>query len=337
MVSFVLMGRQFAVHSYNILAQNLARSSFFPLARTSSLSATYRKELIKEKLSASMAKQAIVCLQELPAAWEEEFHLFLWENGFDMVSAMYSSGKNSMGVAIAFPRQVFELSDTKSCRLASTLPVPWRTRIDRSINKILSALQEDQQPQAADVWETAESRKNHIIAAKFKYKDDLNGKELCVGTYHMPCLFRKPPTMIIHGALSAQYIQKYAGASPYVFAGDFNVRPKSPVYQLMTTGKIDEYNPEYPPPRVNDTWSANLNSPMGSAYLSVEGAEPDFTNYPAIKAYFCCTLDYIFFSEDSLSASEVISLPHRSKSRIMPNQTQPSDHLLIGATFQCKE
>ena len=40
-----------------------------------------------------------------------------------------------------------------------------------------------------------------------------------VGTYHMPCMFDYPAVMMIHCALSAQHIQKWAKTDPYIFTG----------------------------------------------------------------------------------------------------------------------
>ena len=52
-----------------------------------------------------------------------------------------------------------------------------------------------------------------------------DSKPFVVGTYHMPCMFKVPSVMMIHCALSAQHIHKYANNDPYVLVGDFNIRP----------------------------------------------------------------------------------------------------------------
>ena len=55
------------------------------------------------------------------------------------------------------------------------------------------------------------------------YRTD--SKPFVVGTYHMPCMFKVPSVMMIHCALSAQHIHKYANNDPYLLVGDFNIKP----------------------------------------------------------------------------------------------------------------
>jgi endonuclease/exonuclease/phosphatase family metal-dependent hydrolase len=42
---------------------------------------------------------------------------------------------------------------------------------------------------------------------------------------------------------------------PYVLAGDFNIKPHSPVYSLLTQGSLPADCPEHiEPSHVGDTW-----------------------------------------------------------------------------------
>ncbi len=67
------------------------------------------------------------------------------------------------------------------------------------------------------------------------------------------------------------------------------------------------------------------------------GAEPEFTNYCISgnnKTLFKATLDYIFFR--GLTACSVLPLPSSldfADVPSLPNATEPSDHIKIGATF----
>lgn len=45
--------------------------------------------------------------------------------------------------------------------------------------------------------------------------------------------------MVTHCALSAQHIQRFAKADPCVYVGDFNIKPGSSMYQLITEGDLD--------------------------------------------------------------------------------------------------
>ena len=102
-----------------------------------------------------------------------------------------------------------------------------------------------------------------------------------LGTYHMPCAFYLPPVMMIHCALSVQHTQRLAksfgstnaavrggnnnsptepnnqksdsdntkepttpsGPDPYILVGDFNIKPGSNMYRMITEGKDD---PKFP-------------------------------------------------------------------------------------------
>ena len=58
--------------------------------------------------------------------------------------------------------------------------------------------------------------------------------------YHMPCMFREPKVMMAHCALSAQHLSKFAGGLPFVYCGDFNIKPESSMYGMMTEGRITD-------------------------------------------------------------------------------------------------
>lgn len=45
--------------------------------------------------------------------------------------------------------------------------------------------------------------------------------------------------MVTHCALSAQHISKFAKDDPFVYVGDFNIKPASSMYKLLTEGSID--------------------------------------------------------------------------------------------------
>ena len=45
--------------------------------------------------------------------------------------------------------------------------------------------------------------------------------------------------MVTHCALSAQHIQRFAKDDPFVYVGDFNIKPDSSMYQLLTQGSLD--------------------------------------------------------------------------------------------------
>jgi mRNA deadenylase 3'-5' endonuclease subunit Ccr4 len=100
---------------------------------------------------------------------------------------------------------------------------------------------------------------------------------------------------------------------------------------------------------LDDDWKPNV-KPLNSAYkiFSAKKTEPEFTNYAKIKdePTFIATLDYIFYShhEELLSVRDVKKLPNRVELEVgveeggggvpLPNKYEPSDHLLLSATFK---
>jgi mRNA deadenylase 3'-5' endonuclease subunit Ccr4 len=164
------------------------------------------------------------------------------------------------------------------------------------------------------------------------------------------------------------------GKYPYIFGGDFNFKPRSPQYILYTTGilpsKVDDPEdklvhglPAIPalPAYEGDKWSPTFlpRGPVRSAYAEVQGKEPEFTNYALTgndseqttttppKQPFKGTLDYLFvgngqkFSGSTLILKpvEVLDLTETCKnvvlnSKSLPNENEPSDHLLLATNFE---
>jgi 2',5'-phosphodiesterase len=89
-----------------------------------------------------------------------------------------------------------------------------------------------------DIWDNIMYRSNQMICTKLTSRS--LEKEIVVGNYHMPCMFDLTPVMVAHCALSAQHIARYAGGSvPYIYCGDFNIKPPSTEYKLLTEGRLD--------------------------------------------------------------------------------------------------
>ena len=88
-----------------------------------------------------------------------------------------------------------------------------------------------------------------VLCAVVLYRAD--SKPFVVGTYHMPCMFKVPSVMMIHCALSAQHIHKYANNDPYLLVGDFNIKPGTTPLLLsvsLTFFSISSYLPSLFPP-----------------------------------------------------------------------------------------
>jgi len=207
-----------------------------------------------------------------------------------------------------------------------------------------------------DAWSMAENRYNEIVTVRLR--DRSTRKAFVVGNYHMPCAYYAPMVMTIHSDLATRHVQKLAaevgngndngdcdgdgdgdgdGELPCVVAGDWNIRPGTSSYRLLTTGTMDKGDPEWPTPKHGMEWSPTCRG-MRSAYATKNGNEPDFTNYARVKEDdpFIDTLDYILLS-DEWKVNSVHPIPHRDESGgPFPNldRGEPSDHVLIAADLE---
>jgi len=144
--------------------------------------------------------------------------------------------------------------------------------------------------------------------------------------------------MTIHSELAAQHVQSLASSrsAPYILAGDWNITPDSPTYQLLTTGKLSKDDPTYPSPQHGMEWACTMKEPLRSAYAVSKHGEPNFTNYARVKEQdpFIDTLDYIFLSKD-WRVMDVKPIVHRDVANgPYPNKAEPSDHVLIAADLE---
>jgi mRNA deadenylase 3'-5' endonuclease subunit Ccr4 len=152
---------------------------------------------------------------------------------------------------------------------------------------------------------------------------------------------------------------------PTIILGDFNSKPSSPVYELLTTGALPVPSPCLHP-RLRDGSPITLPYPapscgqlgaFSSAYAMAQGTEPSFTNFRRVRRStkstaengevtetfeelppFCACLDYIFSTSPSPPAAlseikleRVAPLPISAKP--LPNDEHPSDHVGLTAYF----
>lgn len=66
---------------------------------------------------------------------------------------------------------------------------------------------------------------------------------------------------------------------PIIFCGDFNSEPISAVYEFMTRNHVPLDHPDLQQPVELFSSSIEHNLCFGSAYASVFGSEPEYTNY----------------------------------------------------------
>jgi mRNA deadenylase 3'-5' endonuclease subunit Ccr4 len=223
-------------------------------------------------------------------------------------------------------------------------------------------------PAPEDPFKVSSTRMNQMISMKLAPKGGNEKDAFVVGTYHMPCMFQLPSVMMIHCALSAQHIARYSRGLPYIFCGDYNIKPDSRMYELFSAGRILDEKCDESPLRFthpNDPWRAVLQQPLVSAYAVANRAqggtsdefndhrgEPEFTNNAVNRNNppFTETLDYIWLGNAFAAKTEATEaesddrvwklqsvLPLKRKSEVQgsyPAHGEPSDHVLLSANLE---
>jgi len=145
---------------------------------------------------------------------------------------------------------------------------------------------------------------------------------------------------------------------PMLVCGDFNSTPGSSPHGLLAVGKVDQLHPDLaidplgilrPPSKLNHQL------PLVSAYSSFARMvgvgyglehqrrrmdpatnEPLFTN---CTRDFIGTVDYIFYTADSLTVESLLELLDEEslrKDTALPSPEWSSDHIALLAEFRCK-
>ncbi len=211
--------------------------------------------------------------------------------------------------------------------------------------------------QPKKVWPLESKLRSSFNTAIFmRFRDPRGKRPICVANYHFPCKFRDEEWMTAIGVLLTEKIHRLAKNDPLVIAGDFNSKPGSTVYNLLTTGRptgsvIPSRN--YEQMQISGKNVFPLKSPpLRSAYKEASaaadrdgdekgGSEPSYTNFArrlfkGVQNDFCDTIDYIFISKD-WSVLSVRELPDKDETLSTvdsyPTLEEPSDHLLLAATL----
>jgi 2',5'-phosphodiesterase len=324
--------------SYNVLSTHLADPGYFVYCKPEYLDPEYRFQGLCSKLERETSMNSIVCLQEVSHQWAGRLHTYFASKNYHFITALYGRRFNGyMGVAVAIPLDKYDLCEVDITTIADTKirpkkPIPsfWYQWIMKCVGFFRRLFCIYTEP---SYWDQSYSRSNQMICAAVKCKE--TNQKFVVGNYHMPCAFRTPAVMTIHCSLAAQHLQRVAKGLPFVYLGDFNIKPPSNMYKLLTTGSMEPTAEEMPVNEEGDTWSVEV-EPMRSAYVCATGKEPDFTNNSRKKNDdpFVDTLDYIFISKH-WRVEGVEPQSHRSEVQgPFPMKTEFSDHTLIAAELR---
>ena len=217
-VARAVVSRAFAstharIASYNVLSDELCDPKFFNQCAAEHCAPNFRLQRVKKKLSKEIEQGAIICLQEVSRRWGAQFNTFFEQHGYAHVACLSGSKKNGyMGQTLAWRRDLYELIDNETVRLADTVPATTdtiesaaddaKTKFQSLIKKIFGI---KETPTATSPFIRALSRHNSVVVSRLK--DRQSGLQFCVANYHMPCLFgseAKLQVMTIHVALLMQ-------------------------------------------------------------------------------------------------------------------------------------
>eukprot|EP00501_MAST-03F_sp_TOSAG23-6_P001785 GSMAST32.ASY1.ANO1.1863.1 assembled CDS len=343
------------VVSWNLLSANFSNPSYFIESDPKHLLPSNRIRDIQAHLLPHLMRGSIICLQEVSQDWQGILNCFFEKYGYNFISSCYSTSQ-VMGVAIAYPQDKYSL---QKCDI-STLAKSWEA--DSSLDLVKdfkNARMRDNiflyvglKERSTQYSATSTKTKTTKTTKNRKNKSRQLNNGFGIATYHMPCAFTKPLVMLTHSSLMVNRIHELSKSqgddTPFILAGDFNFKPEDSTYELYVFISIPIFF--WYEISVVD-WLPTVPGSLTSCYHFMNGKEPTFTNFAFTDAMtksddsddmindpFCETLDYILCSKH-WTPRQVIKLPTRDElnNRSMPNESQPSDHLLIGATLSLNE
>ncbi|KAJ6846550.1 carbon catabolite repressor protein 4-like protein 1-like [Iris pallida] len=345
----------FTVLSYNILSDACATSEQYSYCPSWALAWTYRRQNLLREIIGYHAD--ILCLQEVQYDHFEEFFApELDKHGYQALykkktSEVFNGNPNAVdGCATFFRRDKF--SHVKK----------YEVEFNKAAQSLTDAVIASGQKKVA----LSRLIKDNIalivvLEAKFNNQGaDNPGKRqlLCVANTHVNVHQELKDVKLwqVHTLLKG--LEKIAVSAdiPMLVCGDFNSIPGSAPHALLSFGKVDQVHPDLAVDPLNILRPATKLShqlPLVSAYsafarMTRVGAEqqrrrtdsatnePLFTN---CTRDFIGTLDYIFYTADSLTVESLLELLDEEslrKDTALPSQEWSSDHIALLAEFRCK-
>lgn len=349
-----------SVVSYNLLSDALCNPKMY-------LNATEDDEICdpKKRLSLIMNhlngldEQFIICLQEVSENWSCQLFKYFYDKNYTYIASNYGNHWNGyMGVAIAFHKDVYKMDMCDIKRIGDLVP-PESNKAESWVHltctTLGNAIQKTSQflcgqkfkclePYLEKTFQQLSARRNNtLITLRLCGR---RGNSFVVANYHMPCVFWNTKVMITHAllalgrAVQMTNIYDCDDELPLIFVGDFNSQPDQTVYNIISNGGWHALDPSWEnDPDLRYLKHLTVTDCAGilkSAYRKINGREPEYTNKVLTKQNpfgFEATLDYIFYLGRNIDSISVIPVDC-SDGQVLPNLEQPSDHLMIGSTFQ---
>ncbi|PUZ42683.1 hypothetical protein GQ55_9G601600 [Panicum hallii var. hallii] len=346
----------FTVLSYNILADTYATSDTYSYCPTWALSWAYRRQNLLREIIGYHAD--IICLQEVQNNHFEEFFApELDKHGYQALykkrtTEIYAGTPQAIdGCATFFRRDRF--SHVK--------------KYEVEFNKAAQSLTDAIIPAAQKKLALTRLVKDNIaliavLEAKFGNHGTENPSKrqlLCVANTHINIHHDLKDVKLwqIHTLLKG--LEKIAVSAdiPMLVCGDFNSIPGSTSHGLLAMGKVDQLHPDLavdPLGILRPLSKLTHQLPLVSAYSSFARMasvgydsdhqrrrmdpttnEPLFTN---CTRDFTGTIDYIFYTADSLTVESLLELLDEDslrKDTALPSPEWSSDHIALLAEFRC--
>ncbi|KAM7265363.1 hypothetical protein ACFE04_003046 [Oxalis oulophora] len=364
--NFELDGRvssagNFTVLSYNILSDAYASNELYSYCPSWALSWAYRRQNLLREIVGYRAD--IICLQEVQNDHFEEF--FAPELDKHGYQALYKRKTNEVfngniqtidGCATFFRRDRF--SHVKK----------YEVEFNKAAQSLAEATLLSSTPRKLALNRLVKDNVALIVVleAKFGYQGADNPASqktrqlLCVANTHVNVHHDLKDVKLwqVHTLLKG--LEKIAASTdiPMLVCGDFNSVPNSAPHSLLAMGKVDPNHPDLntDPIGILRPHSKITHAlPLVSAYSSFvrnmgvgvnleqhrrrtdpTTNEPLFTN---CTRDFIGTLDYIFYTADSLTVESLLELLDEEslrKDTALPSPEWSSDHIALLAEFRCK-
>ncbi|KAL0724697.1 hypothetical protein Bca4012_039296 [Brassica carinata] len=345
----------FTVLSYNILADTYASSDVYSYCPAWALSWTYRRQNLLREIVKYHAD--IVCLQEVQNDHFDEFFApELDKHGYQALfkrktNEVFVGNTNTIdGCATFYRRDRFshvkkyevEFNKAAQSLTEALIPVPQKKiALNRLVKDNVALIV--------------------VLEAKFgNQAADIPGKRqlLCVANTHVNISHELKDVKLwqVHTLLKG--LEKIAASAdiPMLVCGDFNTLPASAPHSLLALGKVDPMHPDLmvdPLGILRPHTKLTHQLPLVSAYSSFArmggsltteqqrrrmdpaSNEPLFTN---CTRDFIGTLDYIFYTADTLTVESLLELLDEEslrKDTALPSPEWSSDHIALLAEFRC--
>ncbi|KAJ4833450.1 Carbon catabolite repressor protein 4 1 [Turnera subulata] len=354
----VLSSGTFTVLSYNILSDVYATSEAYSYCPSWALSWPYRRQNLLREIVGYRAD--IVCLQEVQSDHYEEFFApELDKHGYQALykrktNEVYNGNSHTIdGCATFFRRDRFshvkkyEVEFNKAAQSLTDAVVPSAQR-KAALNRLVK-------DNVALIV---------VLEAKFNNQGaDNAGKRqlLCVANTHINVHQDLKDVKLWQVLTLLKGLEKIAASAdiPMLVCGDFNSVPGSAPHLLLAMGKVDAAHPDLavdPLGILRPLSKLTHQLPLVSAYSSLvrpptSGGHPNeqqrrrmdtHTNEPLFTNCtrdFIGTLDYIFYTADTLKVESLLELLDEEslrKDTALPSPEWSSDHIALLAEFRCQ-